>query len=291
MQLLVIIKPREETLVPTWFREWDYTAFRKGRIWCPVVLKQQQQPCMIRKKVLEKVSFSRVLADNLCVLVTTPPSSNVPFSAHMLPIRQSDLHDVSVRMCVCVHAWGMAGKPVLLSRCERKGGKWGEQDGQKRVWRHKLTIIDLKSHPGSSFSLPSGQWCLSGRRWIPCHLYWHSQIISYPTTGPDTMLKPQFPHLLTLQRNPFCKHYYYFFSPRCTLGLEYSGLHTSPLEQTTQQLLSMVLCFNLPAPTQVGCTAVSCSGCSPNFLMACYSTWPLSDLPVAWALWPLKLRT
>ncbi len=54
-----------------------------------------------KKKVLEKVSFSRVLADNLYVLVTTPPSSNVPLSAHMLPIRQSNLHDVSVCMCVC----------------------------------------------------------------------------------------------------------------------------------------------------------------------------------------------
>lgn len=52
-----------------------------------------------RKKVTEKVS----LFTFLCVLVTTPPSSNVPFSAHMVPIRQRDLHDVSVCVCACVH--------------------------------------------------------------------------------------------------------------------------------------------------------------------------------------------
>lgn len=150
--------------------------------------------CMKWKKVVEKLSFSRVLAYSLCVLVTTPPSSTVLFSVHMLPIRQSDLHDVS-----------MAGKPVLLSRCERKGGKWGEQNGQKKVWRRKQTIVER-------VVLVPVSWSVVFVRSVVDLVYTtakpHAAIISYPTAWPDTILMPQFPHLLTLQRNPLCKHYY-----------------------------------------------------------------------------------
>lgn len=76
------------------------------------------------KKSHGKSEFSRVLADNLCVLVTTPPSSSsVPFSAHMLPIKQSNLHDVSLCIYVCVCGWEMARKSALLPRCAKKRGE------------------------------------------------------------------------------------------------------------------------------------------------------------------------
>lgn len=85
-----------------WFKGWDSIVTKSLMSCCPKAAEA------LYGTVLEKVSFSRVLADNLCVLVTTPPSSNVPFSAHMLPIRQSDLHDVS--LCMCVYACSGNGR-------------------------------------------------------------------------------------------------------------------------------------------------------------------------------------
>lgn len=66
-------------------------------------------------------TFKRNLQDHLCVQHDFLQCSS---QAHMFPIKQSDLHDVSV--CMRVFGGGgacMAGKSVLLSRCEEKGGK------------------------------------------------------------------------------------------------------------------------------------------------------------------------
>lgn len=110
-----------------WFADWGCIAISRGRVSFPATLKQQQQqqqPCTMRKKSHGKSEFSWVLADNLCVLVTTPPSSSsVPFSAHMLPIKQSNLHDVSLCIYVCVCVWEMARKSALLPRCAKKRGE------------------------------------------------------------------------------------------------------------------------------------------------------------------------
>lgn len=129
------------------------------------------------------MSFSWVLADN-CILVTTPPSSNVPFSAHMLPIRQSDLHDVSA--CVCMRN-GRETSPVLQM--------WEKRREMGRTGWTKESVTPLKESSWFRFQFVS--WSVVFARFeVGKCLYWCqtpcSQIISYPTAGHNTILNHSF---------------------------------------------------------------------------------------------------
>lgn len=55
------------------------------------------------------------------------------------------------------------------------------------------------------------------------------QIISYLKLGPDTILKPQFLHLLALQKNLLCKQYYYIFFPPLDVHLALNILPSTQL--------------------------------------------------------------
>lgn len=192
-------------------------------------------------------------------------------------------------VCVCVCAWGMAGKLVLLSRCERKGGKWGEQDGQKSVTpqtsyhRQKdsscfqfqvvlvvsgggrgspVTFIDAKLHVARSYlTQQQGLTPSSNHSFLICSV---CKGIHFVNT--------------TISLFPWMYTWPWIFWPPDLL----QNKHPS---QQPQQLLSKVLSFNQPLPKYW------LLWCNPNFLLPSYSTWPLCDLSVAQALQPLKRRT
>lgn len=167
----------------------------------------------------------------------------------MLSISPSELHDVSV-VCVC-GVEELQGKQPLLSRCERKGGNWREQGDTNRLSQtDKLSCVQFESVSWSAVFVSLE--VLTPNAVQP-------QLTSYPTAGPDTILKPQFPHLLALQRNPLCKHYYYIFSP-LDVHLALNILAATRLlfqnklpSQKPQEPLSRLLSCNLPVLVQVGC--------------------------------------
>lgn len=188
------------------------------------------------------------------------------------------IYMTSVCMCVRLHGEWQGN----LSCFPDVGGKEGNEENRPDKRENDVT---------TPLCLCCGRWCLSGDK---SFVTFKGLILSKSTAGP---LK----HAKTTASS-LCKGIHFVNTSSRVFFL---SLYTWPwvfllprflflnklLSQKPQQRLSTVISLNLLASSWAGSPADTCFGCNLNFLLACYSTWPLSDLSVAWAVGPLKLRT